>query len=128
MSNLTIDSLMKIYDGLPKLPPLPEAIIIPQRIFDKHVVGLQASFNNMFNMQAELFGIKVYVDLFPRHYLPKRVFRSRYKTRAGFKHARLYWRSIGKKMQRAEEDMMYLLSTTAKRTETEFVARVPKQY
>lgn len=124
MNNLTIESLNDLMDSLPPIPQLPEAIIIPQRMFDKHVLGLQSKLNNVLNMQAELFGMKVHIDLFPRRYLPRRVLRSQYKTRAGYKHARRHWRAKEKRLSRVEGDMAYLLNRTALKLESDFVSRL----
>ena len=124
--SLTLETLKALMDSS---PPIPEAILMTPRTADA-LLQIQRNFNHQLNAQAEtmLRGIPVFVTSFLARQMPKSVRRSQYKLRAGFKHARRYWRSVGKKMQRAEGDMAYLLSTTALRTETEFVARVLKKY
>ena len=139
--NLTLESMMALYDSLPLPSLLPEAILVRPRTMDalqlqknfNHQLNmqLQGDLNRQLNMQAEtlLRAIPVYyVDWLPRHYMPRRVLRSQYNSRAGYRHARHYWRSMDKKMRRAEENVAYLVSFAAHKNETEYAFRLFKQY
>ena len=91
-ATLTLESILAIYDSLPKLQPLPEAMIVPQRMMNRI-----ASMTAETITHAPFLGIKTYLNPYPIT-LPK-PFRARYKTRAGYKHARKHWRAVNREIQ-----------------------------
>jgi hypothetical protein len=101
--SINLDSLSALYDFLPPMPRLPMAILMP----------LQKRFNDQINMQIEAIqgAIPVYYSEYlpviqPAKYLTLR--RAQYKTRAGFKKARNYWRWFHREVGRKERNTCFV--------------------
>jgi len=102
MSSLTLGDIKAAMERLPPRMPMPEAVIMPQRML-----------NQQLNMVLEIISCPVYRTAWlPRMIFQRLILRSQYKTRAGFRHARLYWRRWDKKQRAAEENTIYLLRGT----------------
>ena len=105
--SLTIESLWDLYRKLP--PAAPRMSLL---------VPLQARVNEQISMQMEV--IRSAWLPAPIVKCPRRV---DYKTRAGYRMARDYWRSQMRKVKRGEVYVAYLIGQQTKQAEESFFWR-----